>query len=100
MRWTTLSPPSPMKMLRFCTESTPTMKRTDMVRVRHPSSSAAADSSVRAYTASNQTVLSVHIRTEKASLPFVSWRARSQCHGLSGPYSSWRLGNSRSRKKR
>ncbi|CAM5396167.1 hypothetical protein SCALM49S_09108 [Streptomyces californicus] len=100
MRWTTLSPPSPMKMLRFCTESTPTMKSTDIVRVRHPSISAVADSSVIAYTTSNQTVLSDHMRTENASLPSVSRRASSQCHGLSGPYSSWRFGTSRTRKNR
>ncbi|CAM5339236.1 hypothetical protein SMICM304S_10562 [Streptomyces microflavus] len=89
-----------MKTLRFCTESTPTMKRTDMVRVRHPRSRAAAESTVSAYTASNQRVLSDQRRTEKASFPAVSRRARSQCHGLSGPYSSWRCGSSRSRKNR
>ncbi|MEU3971676.1 hypothetical protein [Streptomyces bacillaris] len=76
------------------------MKRTDIVRVRHPRSRAAAESTVSAYTASNQSTLSVQSRTEKASLPAVSCRARSQCHGLSGPYSSWRCGTSRSRKKR
>lgn len=39
IRCTTLSPPSPMKTLRFCSESTPIMNSTDMVRVRQPSRS-------------------------------------------------------------
>lgn len=68
MRWMTLSPPSPMKMLRFCRESTPTMKTTDVARVRQPVISSAADTRVSAYTVSNQNVLSDHIRTVKASL--------------------------------
>ena len=48
MRWMTLSPPSPMKMLRFCRESTPIMKSTDMVRVRQPSISRTLDSTASA----------------------------------------------------
>lgn len=90
MRWMTLSPPSPMKMLRFCRESTPTMKTTDVARVRQPVISSAADTRVSAYTVSNQAVLSDHIRTVKASLLVMSRRAMSQLHGPSGPYSSWR----------
>ncbi|CAM5705831.1 hypothetical protein SALBM217S_09689 [Streptomyces griseoloalbus] len=39
MRCRTLSPPSPMKTLRFCRERTPTMNSAVMVRVRQPSSS-------------------------------------------------------------
>jgi hypothetical protein len=38
----TLSPPSPTKMLRFCSDSTPIMNSSAAVLVRQPSSSIAA----------------------------------------------------------
>jgi hypothetical protein len=43
-----LSPPSPTKTLRFCSDSTPTMNSTEAVRVRQPSTSSAADSTATA----------------------------------------------------
>lgn len=55
-----------MKMLRFCRESTPAMKRTDMARVCQPTISSAAEISATAYTISNQTVLSDHISAVNA----------------------------------
>ena len=70
-----------MKMLRFCRDSTPIMKSADMVRVRQPTSSSALDSTAAAYTISNQTVLSDHMSTVKASLPEMSSRPISQLHG-------------------
>jgi hypothetical protein len=43
-----LSPASPTELLRFSSESTPTMKSTDMVLVRQPSITAKAVAIVRA----------------------------------------------------
>ncbi|RPK48785.1 hypothetical protein EES37_08625 [Streptomyces sp. ADI91-18] len=94
----TLSPPSPMNTLRFCSDSTPTMNTTAEVRVRQPSISSTLASTDTAYTSSNHSVESDHIRTLNASFESVSRCARSQLHGPSGPYSSRRCGNSRSRK--
>lgn len=88
-----------MKMLRFWRDSTPTMKSTDMVRVRQPSISRALDSTATAYTISNQTPLSDHISVVNAPLPAISCWAMSQLHGLPGPYSSRRFGSSRSRNR-
>jgi len=48
MMWTTLSPPSPRKTLRFCSDSTPTMNISAEVRVRQPSSSEALASTANA----------------------------------------------------
>ncbi len=67
-----LSPPSPTKTLRFCSESTPTMKSTHMVRVRHPSANSALESTAIAYTASNPTRPSDHISTVNAPVPSIS----------------------------
>lgn len=98
MMWMTLSPPSPTKIDRFCSDSTPIMNSTEATRVCQPRSSSRLERTATAYTSSNHRVESDHMSSVKAWFPSINCFAMPQSHGACGPYNSRRCGSSRRRK--